>query len=157
MSDCQVGARKNKNIRNHIWVINGIISDTLSSKSKKSIDIQIFDYKQCFYSLWIQECMNDFFNAGLKDDKFTLLYNINKSVKIAVRTPVGRTKRETIKDVVTQGDIFGPLLCSKTVDTFGQEYLEMNKYKIPPLSMINVFCVLMSVVLKPQCQVHIWH
>ena len=32
MSDSQVGARKNKNIRNHIWVINGIISDTLSSK-----------------------------------------------------------------------------------------------------------------------------
>ena len=150
MSDSQVGARKNKNIRNHIWVINGIISDTLSSKSKKSIDIQIFDYKQCFDSLWIQECMNDFFNAGLKDDKFTLLYNINKSVKIAVRTPVGRTKRETIKDVVTQGDIFGPLLCSKQVDTFGQECLNMDKYLykyrgevvIPPLSMIDdLVCV----------------
>ena len=54
MSDSQVGARKNKNIRNHIWIVNGVISDIASSKSKKPIDIQIFDYKQCFDSLWIQ-------------------------------------------------------------------------------------------------------
>jgi hypothetical protein len=32
MSDSQVGARKGKNIRNHIWIVNGIISDVLSSK-----------------------------------------------------------------------------------------------------------------------------
>ena len=29
MSDSQVGGRKKKNIRNHIWVINGIINDVL--------------------------------------------------------------------------------------------------------------------------------
>ena len=47
MSDSQVGARKGKNVRNHLWIVNGIISDVLSSKSKKPVDIQIFDYKQC--------------------------------------------------------------------------------------------------------------
>ena len=82
MSDSQVGARKMKNIRNHIWIINGIITDVLSSKSKYPIDIQIFDYKQCFDSLWLQECMNDLYTAGLDDDKFALLYNVNKTVKI---------------------------------------------------------------------------
>ena len=86
MSDSQVGARKMKNIRNHIWIINGIISDVLSSKSKNPIDIQIFDYKQCFDSLWLQECMNDLYTAGLDDDKFALLYNVNKTVNIAVKT-----------------------------------------------------------------------
>ena len=35
MSDSQVGGRKGKNIRNHIWVINGIICDAISSNSKK--------------------------------------------------------------------------------------------------------------------------
>ena len=43
MSDSNVGARKGKNIRNHIFVINGIIHNVLSSKKKKSIDIQIVD------------------------------------------------------------------------------------------------------------------
>ena len=41
MSDSNVGARNGKNIRNHIFVINGIIHDVLFSKKKKSIDIQI--------------------------------------------------------------------------------------------------------------------
>ena len=53
MSDSNVGARRKKNIRNHIFVINGIIYDVLSSKKKKAIDIQIMDYKQCFELLMI--------------------------------------------------------------------------------------------------------
>ena len=150
MSDSQVGARKGKNIRNHIWIVNGIISDVLSSKKKKPIDIQIFDYKQCFDSLWLQECLNDLYSAGLNDDKFALLYNVNSRVNIAVKTPVGKTDRQDIRNVITQGDVFGPIFCSKQVDTFGQECLEKSQYtylyrgevEIPPLSMVDdVLCV----------------
>ena len=130
--------------------MHGIITDVLSSKSKKPIDIQIYDYKQCFDSLWLQECLNDFYSAGAQDDKFALLYNVNSNVKIAVRTPVGRTNRESISDVITQGDVFGPLFCSKQVDTFGQECLKEGRYtysyrgevEIPPLSMVDdLLCV----------------
>ena len=41
MSDSQIGGRKGKNIRNHIWVLNSIINDTLKSKNKKPIDVQM--------------------------------------------------------------------------------------------------------------------
>ena len=51
MSDSHVGARKNKNIRNHIWIVNGVISDIVSAKSKKQVNIKIFDCTQCLYSL----------------------------------------------------------------------------------------------------------
>ena len=46
MSDSNVGARKGKNIRNHIFVINEIITDILNTKGN-AVDIQILDYKQC--------------------------------------------------------------------------------------------------------------
>ena len=39
MSDSNIGARKNKNIRNHIFVVNSVIHDILSRKSNKQIDI----------------------------------------------------------------------------------------------------------------------
>ena len=68
------------------------------------------------------------YSGGLDDDKLQLLYNVNSHVKMAVKTPVGISHREDIKNVVTQGDVFGPLLCSKQVDTFGQECLEDQKY-----------------------------
>ena len=128
MSDSQVGARKGKNIRNHSWLINGIICDVLSTKRKHPVDIQIFDYKQCFDSLWLEECLNDLYSAGLQDDKFQLLYNVNSSVNVAVKTPVGKTERREIRNSVIQGDVFGPIFCSKQVDTIGQECLEEHKY-----------------------------
>ena len=145
MSDSQIGSRKGKNIRNHIWVLNSVISDTLSSKKKKPIDLGVYDYRQCFDGLWLEECLNDMYSGGLKDDKFNLLHNVNQHVNIAVKTPVGKTEVETINNVVMQGDVFGPMLCSKQVDSFGKECLEDQKYTylykgeiaIPPLSMVD--------------------
>ena len=61
MSDSQVGGRKGKSVRNHIWVLNGVICDILSNKKITPVDLQIFDYKQCFDGLWLEECMNDMY------------------------------------------------------------------------------------------------
>jgi hypothetical protein len=95
------------NVRNHIWVLNGIINDGLSTKKKTPIDIQIFDYRQCFDSLWLSECLNDMYDSGVRNDKLALLFNINTHVKVAVKTPVGKTRRGSIYNVITQGDVFG--------------------------------------------------
>ena len=114
------------------------------------MDIHIYDYKQCFDSLWLEECLNDFYDGGLKNDKLALLYNINRNVKIVVKTPAGKTEEGIIKDVITQGDVFGPLLCSKQIDSFGKECLEKHQYtymykgevEIPPLGMVDdLLCI----------------
>ena len=88
--------------------------------------------------------------SGVKNDNLALLYDINREVKMSVKTPVGKTETGIIKNVITQGDVFGPILCSNQIDQFGKECLEDNKYlylyknkvKIPPLGMIDdVLCV----------------
>ena len=150
MSDSQVGARRGKNVRNHIWVLNGVISDIMSSKKMTPVDVLIFDYRQCFDSLWLQECMNDLYKGGVQDNQFALLYNINSHVNVAVKTPVGKTKRGVITNSIIQGDVFGPMMCGKQVDEIGQECLEQGKYTykyknevdIPPLSMLDdLICI----------------
>ena len=120
MSDSNVGARRNKNIRNHIFVVNGIINDVLSSKKNKPIDIQIKDYKQCFDSMWLEETLNDLYEAGVTDDTLAVLYEANKEVNVAVNTPNGLTLRQKIEKIILQGDVFGPIECSVSVDTFGK-------------------------------------
>ena len=79
-----------------------------------------------------------------------MLYNVNSSVNVAVKTPVGKTERREIRNSVIQGDVFGPIFCSKQVDTIGQECLEEHKYtfmykgevEIPPLGMVDdLLCV----------------
>ena len=94
--------------------------------------------------------MNDMYRGGLKDDNFNLLYSANNIVKVAIRTPVGKTESKDIHRAVIQGDVFSSFLCSKQVETFAKECLESNKYlykykddvPIPPLSMVDdILCV----------------
>ena len=56
MSDSNVGGRKKKSIRNHIFILNGIINEALKNKNAP-VDIVIVDYKQCFDSLWLEKCI----------------------------------------------------------------------------------------------------
>ena len=67
-----------------------------------------------------------------------------------MKTPIGKTERGIINNVITQGDVFGPLICSKQVDSFGKECLNENKYtymykgevEIPPLGMVDdLLCI----------------
>ena len=149
MSDSNVGARKMKNIRNHIFILNGVIKEALQKK-KPEIDIIIVDYKQCFDGLWLEESINDLFEAGIQDRSLATIYEANSNNEVAVKTPFGKTERKSVDKIVLQGEVFGPLECSVSVDKFGKECLEQKKhlyhYKgevgVPPLAMIDdVACI----------------
>ena len=94
MSDSNVGGRKGRGIRDHLFVVNGIIHDTMSSKTKKSITIQQIDYSFCFDSMWQDQDIIDLHQAGLNDDKLALLYELNKKNNVAVRTSNGLSDRK---------------------------------------------------------------
>ena len=148
MSDSQVGARRNKNIRNHIFLLNGMINEAM--QSKRNIEILIYDYRQCFDSLWLEECINDLFDAGIQNDHLPLIFEANKTNQVAVKTPFGLTNRKSVERIVMQGEVFGPLQCSVQVDTLAKECIDENKFlylyknevSVPPLSMIDdLVCV----------------
>ena len=133
-----------KNIRNHIFVRNSVINDIIQKK-KKAIDIEILDYKQCFDSMWMKECITDLWEAGKQDDHLALIFKINKKVDVSVKTPFGLTDRKQIGRVIMQGEVYRPLCCSVQVDRFEKECILKNKYLyqykesvgIPPLSMVD--------------------
>ena len=72
--------------------------------------------------------MNDLFVGGLKDDKFALLHNLNKLVKVAIKTPVGKTRRGSINNSIIQVDVFGATFFAKNLHGIGKECLEKGKY-----------------------------
>ena len=57
MTDCQIGARKNKSVRNHIFILNSIISDVTSSKKKLPIDMNVMDFRQMFDAEEVSVCL----------------------------------------------------------------------------------------------------
>ena len=142
MSDCQIGGRKRKGCRNNIFIVNGIIHDVLSSKKKKPVLLQIYDYRQMFDAINLEQALSDLFDAGVDDDNLALLYRANKEIDMAVNTPSGLTERQVIENVVLQGDTFGSIMASVQVDSIGKEIEQSGigyQYKdILPVSLLGL-------------------
>ena len=62
MGNSNIGGRKGRNIRDHLFVVNAVLNDVNKSK-KEDIDIQIYDVKKCFDKLWFSETSNNIFDA----------------------------------------------------------------------------------------------
>ena len=82
---------------------------------------QLFDYRQMFDSMHLEHAISDIYEAGLKDANLNLVYEANKEVFMAVNTPDGLTERQSLENIVLQGDTFGSLLASVQVDSIGKE------------------------------------
>ena len=128
MSDFQIGGRKGKNVRDHIFVVNGVIQDTLRSVKVKPIHIIVADFQLCFDGLSLPLACKDLYSSGCKDDKLALLYNINRTSNVAVKTSLVKTERFVLKENVLQGDVFGTILASNQIDKFGKQSLEDNSH-----------------------------
>ena len=147
MSDSNIGARKHKNVRNHLFIVYGIITSVLRG-GRGCVDLQIYDLVQAFDSLWIQDCMNDLFDClpeNQRDKKLALIYQTNMNNLVAVNTPVGQTDRIDMPQIVQQGGGWGPMQCSISIDKIGRlcasrkEHLYKYKGKVEtlPLAMID--------------------
>ena len=51
MSDCNIGSRKKRNIRDHLLIIHGVIYSVIRGK-EDLVDIQIYDIEKAFDTLW---------------------------------------------------------------------------------------------------------
>ena len=144
MSNSNIGGRKNRNVRDHLFVINGVMNDAI--QNNENIDIQIMDVSKCFDKMNFKETANDLYEAGVTDDQFVTVVNSNKKCQVSVKVPGGaQTKRMELNEIEMQGTVLAPLKCSVQIDTLGKECLRNNegtyKYKgctsIPPLSFID--------------------
>ena len=147
MTDSNIGARRKRNIKDHLLIIHGIINSIVKG-NEECIDIQIYDLEKAFDALWLEDCLNDLFDnlpEENRNEKIGLLYESSRTNMVAVKTAVGLTKRVNMPDIVQQGGTWGPMLCSNTVDTLGRKckernehfYLYKNTAKILPLAFVD--------------------
>ena len=77
-----------------------------------------------FDSINLTEAISDIYDAGFDNDTLGLVYKANSEVSMAVKTSHGLTDRQTVNNIVLQGDKFGSLLASVLVENIGQECLK---------------------------------
>ena len=144
LTDASVGARKGRNIRDNLFVLNAV-TNSVTRGSEGACEVGVYDAEKCFDSLWAQDCINDMYNAGCTDDKPVLLYQGTQNANIAVKTSYGISERESITNLIMQGGVFGSLMCTTSMDSLAKEVYSrpelLYKYKgvadIPPLLMVD--------------------
>ena len=57
MSCSNVGGRKNRNIRDHLFTLYAVINDVINGNGA-SIDAHLYDVIKCFDEMWYQETFN---------------------------------------------------------------------------------------------------
>ena len=53
MSDSNVGGRKNRNIRDNLFIVYGIINYAIDENME--VDLTLYDLAKCFDSMWYHE------------------------------------------------------------------------------------------------------
>ena len=61
-----VGARKERNHRDNLFVLYAVMNSVIKGELD-DIDLQLFDVMKIFDKLWIQEVINDLYNANMKN------------------------------------------------------------------------------------------
>ena len=64
------------------------------SKEKHPVLLQIYDYRQMFDAIFLEEALSDLYDAGCKDDNLSLLYSANKEIFMTVNSPHGQTEEQ---------------------------------------------------------------
>ena len=69
----------------------------------------------------LREAISDIYDVGVNDETLALINNANKEIFMSVKTPGGLTERQTLKNIVLQGDTWGSIMASVQVDSIGKE------------------------------------
>jgi hypothetical protein len=128
LTDGNVGARKDRNVRDNIFVMNAI-SNSVINGQMPPIQISVTDVKKCFDKLWLQSTINALYEAGLTNHTLNILYAENKNAEVAIKINGKLTKRVPVKDVVMQGSVWGSMKCTTTMDKLNKTMLKEDNLR----------------------------
>ena len=84
MGPSNIGARKGRNVRDHLLVIKSIINEAVKDKVNKT-DVNLYDIVKCFDKMNYKATGNDMFEAGVVSDNFVVLAIENEESNVAVK------------------------------------------------------------------------
>ena len=142
LSNSNIGGRKGKSARDHLFVLYSIISDVKQNKKSKCVDLIWYDLASCFNGLWGTKTYLDLYNSGVQNNSLNLIKNINEKTWVAFKTPVGISNKSEVQNTILQGENFSSTLCTSTLDVMSREcpiipYKYKNSVNIPQMGFLD--------------------
>ena len=79
---------------------------------KRPTYLTLYDFRQAFDSLWLNDCILSLWKLGLRNELLPLIYKLNVRATVTVNTPYGRCNPFTTEDIIKQGAVLSSNLCS---------------------------------------------
>ncbi len=105
----QAGGTKNRSTADQTFLIRSAINH--SKYMNQCLYITLYDFSQCFDSLWLQDCLLSLWEIGISSEILNIIASLNETCNIIVKTPVGMTNEFQVKHIVQQGSVTGGALC----------------------------------------------
>ena len=117
----QAGSRSERSPADQTFLLRAAVDH--SKYLKKPLYIVLYDYKQCFDSLWLADCLLSLWNLGVRSETLNNLKTLNETCNLVVKTPVGLTSEAKVSSIVQQGSVSGGVLCSASTAEVAKEDL----------------------------------
>ena len=108
----QCGGQQNKSTCDSLFLVRATIDH--SKYLNRTLYLTFYDYRTCFDSLWLEDCMISLWNIGIDNDMFSLIFKMNESCEATVKTPYGITPPFQCPRIVKQGTVLGGSLCGSS-------------------------------------------
>ena len=110
ISKFQGGSRPNRSASHQLFLVRACVDH--AKYLKISIFITLYDFKQCFDSMWLEDSLISLKEIGIGTEILAIIQKLNETSDIVVSTPVGNCREFTANNIVKQGTVLGPILCS---------------------------------------------
>ena len=125
ISPNQAGGAKGKTTIDHIMVLCETIRR--NRKAGKKTYVVFGDAVKCFDKLWLKSCLLEMYKAGCDLQDLQIMYKLNEETEIIVDTPLGKTGKKKVGEIVKQGTVLGPDLCCIETDQINNIGENQNK------------------------------
>ena len=81
ISISNIGARKNKSPRDHLYVLYSVIDEVLRGKEGCGVDLVFYDLAQAYDSLWVEHTLLDLFHSNIDSNLLNTMYKLTQENK----------------------------------------------------------------------------
>ena len=113
MNKLQAGGIRNRSTYDQTFLLRTFIGH--AKYTGKPLFLTLYDYKQCFDNLWLDDALLSMWKLGVKSDMLALIHKMNEKSTVTVKTPLGRTDSFEIPYICKQGTVLIPPMCSASV------------------------------------------
>ena len=129
----QAGSKSNRGPPDSLFILNAAIDH--AKYLKKKLYITFYDYSTCFDSLWLDDCMISLWDIGIRNELFHLIFKLNETTKIRIKTPFGMSDPFQCKRIVKQGSVLSSNICSASTGELCNE--NTKGYAVIGTTLIN--------------------